>query len=495
MPISKKLNIWNQYFKKKDQSFLFVLVLIGMGIRLITVFKTQIWLDEASIFFSATENNPIALLTQNHWDTCHPPFYFLFLHYWSKLGYGPVFLRIPSLIVSFFILYLVPVVAKKIDVHSKTFPFISLFLFSFSHPQVSLNIVARPYPFVILLSLISLIIFFDLSKPEKKIHFKKTVLFALINFLIFFVDYSGVWLLMSYLGYLLIIFFSKQIKSNTNLLIGIILSAGLCLIMVPSLIHNLPNSLARESYLAPFFSGNPIIKNLPQLNLFTGIVDEGHPIFRDLFNNGNISAAIIIVVLSFLLLRVNREKLFLFILCLLPVLLSFCFSIIYAPIFLNRNLLIVNVGIIFSLALLFSKIMKKEFLIIIGILVLGYFMYFFPGLYYVSAPHNWSKLVREMNKKEQKTKYLITYDYSWYYLYPINYYSLVYNKEKPVIISFINKKEGEKLSILKNNKKNTVFFIDTNKENRELYYKLAKKNCSIREIFIDKYLFFSECQY
>ncbi len=493
MKILKKLNIWNRYFKKKEQIVLFILVLLGMGVRLITALKTQIWLDEASIFFSATENNPVTLLTQNHWDTCHPPFYFLFLHYWSKLGYGPVFLRIPSLIVSFFILYLVPVVAKKIDVHNKTFPFISLFLFSFSHAQASLNIVARPYPFVILLSIISMILFFDLLKPQKKDQRVRTILFALVNFLIFFTDYSGVWLLASYFGYLLFLFFSKQLKSNKNLLVGILLSGSFCLMLIPTLIYNLPNSLGRESYLIPLFTGNPVINNLPQLNLFVGIVNGEHPILNNMFNNGSIAFIILAVVLFLLLLEKNKERTFLFILCLLPIVLSFCFSVGLVPIFLNRNLLVVNIGIIFSSGLIFSKIKEKRSLIIIGALVLGYFVYFFPGLYYVGRTHNWTELVKEINKKYPEKKYLITYNYSWYYLYPINYYSLVDNKEKPIVIS-LREEEKNKLPALGENRKEGVFFIDNNRGNKELYYNLAGGNCSLREIFVDKNLFFAECQ-
>ncbi len=258
---------WNKYFSLKEQRALFVIVVIGTILRVINAIYTPLWRDEIYIFFTARENSLWKLITQQHWDTAHPPLHSIFLHFWQMISIQPLWLRLPSLIASFFILYLIPILAIKITNKYKIFPFIFLFLFCISHTQISLNMVVRPYPFVILLTIASLILFMTMLDNQLD-NGRNIVYFALINWIMVLLDYSAFWLFSAYLFFFpFYAFFSKSDKVRIIYVFKALALSALCsLTVLPFLFGNLANSLYLERYIEP-------------IKYEKGTIDQGKPMY------------------------------------------------------------------------------------------------------------------------------------------------------------------------------------------------------------------------
>ncbi len=498
MKLFKKLNIWNQYFKKKEQLILFFLLLGGLILRIINAAQTQLWRDEVYIFFSSKDNSFVNLLLQNHWDTAHPPLYFIFLHYWAKLGITPLFLRLPSLICSFFILYLIPVLAKELYKKTKYLPFLTLFFFSFSHTQISLNMVVRPYPPAILFMIASLICFFKLAFGKNKPTKKLIILFSALSFLAFFSDYSTVWLLLGYWAYYFcLIFFLKKNKRDSSFLLNALLMASIfCLLWAPIMVLKLKNSFSLEGDLVESFRGkNPLLANLWQIPFFIGTTEKDL-VFRPDFLSKNIINLFLffcIPVISTFLIRRDKEKsLLIFLLFFLPPVSSFAVSLVLPPIFVARNLLITNIIYILCLGIIFSQagFIKKPILIlfILCFWVINFFQAF-PQIHYVDPSYNWEKITKILSYDEpKKTKILITKDRSFMFK-PISFYEQFYPIKRLTLLSDI---ESRHLQI----RQQEIFFIDTEKKRIKEYFYISKRlGCFPKEIKVDDYLFFAKCQY
>lgn len=249
------LPFWNKYFSPKEQVILAIFLFVGLVIRIVNAIKIPLWRDEVYIFYVAHSNSVWKLITQDHWDTAHPPLYSLFLHFWQLISVQPFWLRLPSIITSFFILYLIPILAVKISTRLKTFPFILLFLFSFSHTQISLDMVVRPYPFATFFIIISLIQLLSMIENKQQ-NIRFVLLFCGTNLLALFTDYGSIWLFVTYLFFFPFYFFSqKKSKSQVYYVLkSLILLAILSLCILPYLLGNLQQSLYLERALEPLKS-------------------------------------------------------------------------------------------------------------------------------------------------------------------------------------------------------------------------------------------------
>lgn len=261
--------IWDVYFSVKEQLFLFFLVLVGMVLRIINAIYTPFWRDEIYIFHTASTNTLWQLITQQHWDTAHPPLHSIFLHYWQLISIEPLWLRLPSLLVSFIILYLLPVFAILMSRKLKTLPFIFLFLFAVSHTQISLNMVSRPYPFVSLLTFVSLMFALHLYN-KSEVRFKDTIPFISVNILGFCIDYSFMWLFFTYFFVFAIhLLTDKKKQTITTMTRALILTQIILIPVFFFLYSNLSQSLHLESGARMKFTKPPKtnIKIGRQLNI------------------------------------------------------------------------------------------------------------------------------------------------------------------------------------------------------------------------------------
>ena len=407
--------------------------IVAMIIRIIFAKNVQLWKDEVYIFFVSRENGLLDLLLQNHWDTLHPPLYFIFLHYWQKVSINPYILRIPSLIASAFSLWMVVKIAEKYFGKYKYMPIVSMVFFAFSQSQISVNTLVRPYAFVTLAMLISLYYFKDVFENGK--HW---LLFGITNFVVFFADFSGVWLLVSYLCFALYILLKNKFKNQKRIL-GLakssIVSFSFLIFYLPIFINGLDNALRIEkSVLAEVSTKHSqwgsLWWNLP---FFAGVLRGDLLIRLGLVDMKGLGLLIVIVSLFGLIVIgkfAKKYSAFFVLLMVLPIILSLSFSALISPIFLARNLLVVTIPLLLGLSLAVSYLMEKN--IFIGLFVLLFVAVNFLQnplkLQYSDPPIDWRSIARFIHTRS-KGNSIISVSEPLHVYEPIRYYYLLDYKE------------------------------------------------------------------
>lgn len=444
------------------------LIFFGLIIRVINAIFTELWRDEVYVILTSKDNSLVDLLFQRHWDTAHPPLYFIFLHFWQKISIQPFFLRLPSLFLSFFILFLFYLIVKKIEKNNQIFHLVAIFLFSISHTQISLNMTVRSYPLVIFFSFLSLYLFFLLIEKKLEMNNWRSIFFilfySLVNFFVFFSDYSGIWLLFSYGIFFIISFFLKsyfKFFSNRKIFFFILIfSASFCFFWLPFLLINLSNSFSLEQAITE------AIRKIGFLNYYL----EGHNIgffsgfdfYNNIFFNKKLIDFIHLTILFFafigLFMIFFKKKLIgmlFLIIFFIPQLFSALFSIFFTGIFLGRNLWIVNIVVFIGLSYFLSWLGNKKFfkflLYFFLVVIFFVFMTNFPKISFVDPPYDFLKLHKKLVAYNKQEKILFTFAPSFMFSH-LEYYSLFYplknltiyhlkkSKEQLNIANFVNKK-------------------------------------------------------
>jgi len=92
--------------KRKSLIGLFIIMTLAIGLRLLSMGRDSLWLDEAISYLTA--HMSVVDILNNTIQDPHPPFYYLLLHYWLKLGAdSDAALRFLSLFLS---VLLIPVI-------------------------------------------------------------------------------------------------------------------------------------------------------------------------------------------------------------------------------------------------------------------------------------------------------------------------------------------------------------------------------------------------
>lgn len=423
---------WSGYFDKKERTLLWIILLAGIVVRIYQAAAIQFWIDEIYIFFVTRSNSFLSLFFQNHWDASHPAFYYLFLHFWQKISITPFFLRIPSLIASGFVLYLTPILARTLLPKNKPFPIALLLIFALSMTQIGLGIEAEPYAFEILFMIVSLITFFKLLNGEKDRFI--WIVFGVSNFLMLINDYGGVWLLGTYALFLLIFYIIPRKKKGliTVFLKSLIVTLLLYLPWLPVFMVNLTKGMTLESRSVDFGTGNPISANLFQTNFFVGSWPGG------LITRWGISlytwnALLFALALMGIYLLWRKKKNYAYFLLLgifIPAIVSFTFSIYVSPIFVSRNLLLINILILIGYAVVLSRLFyKSKFLFFISVaLILASFAptLLSPRFYYNNEPVDWEGTVKYLkNSNYPDSSYVALPLNDPVLTEPLEYYALV----------------------------------------------------------------------
>lgn len=507
----KKINILNRFFKKKELFFLFFFLFLTMFIKVVTALMTQLWRDEVYIFLTAKENSFLSLLLQRHWDTAHPPLYFIFLKLWGNYFYSPFLLRVPSLIVSFLILYCIPILVKKIDRENFYLPFVSLFFISFSHFHNSLTIVVRPYPFEIFFVLVSLIIFIDILNNNFQISWKKSLFWGLTAGIAFLFDYSAIWFVAGqfiFLGiHMFLNFFKKKKKTFQFFFVGINVFLFFFILIFPLILSNIKQSFRLERYLALNFFKNPLVHIKDNLLQLFGVTYEDILFKLGLTNDFIIVFYIILNLLGFLFLFFRKKLLALFILIeeLTVIVLPLVFSFFIYPIFLARHLNVFNLFFIIFISYFFSFLFEKKRKLIIFffpffVLIIINFFIAFPKIHYVDPPYDFLTLHKKIYSYPEKEKKVIFTHAPLHMFVHLRYYNLFYPIKNLQIFDLSQLKKGRESLLLKEIEKAKIFYVDFlfekstgnqyMPENFSLIYDL---NCPINKRYFIDYIYLIEC--
>ena len=165
--------------KKIFWSIFGIIILFALGLRL-TLIEFPLWYDEGCSIATAIESFP-AGITNYLWthDLQHTPLYFYILHFIMNIfGDGIIVLRLSSLVVSMALLPITFIVTEKLS--SKKVALLAMFLMGINTFQVLYSIEIRMYPYVILLSLLSINYLIDYDRKEDN---KSLIKLGLVNLL------------------------------------------------------------------------------------------------------------------------------------------------------------------------------------------------------------------------------------------------------------------------------------------------------------------------
>ena len=194
----------------EDNSALWVIfgliLLFSLGIRL-TIIQFPLWYDEGCSIATAVQSFPHGI--NNYlWthDLQHTPLYFYILHFIMKIfGDSIIVLRLSSIIVSMALLPLTYIVTEKLS--SKKVALFAMLLMGVNTFQVLYSIEIRMYPYVILLSLLSINYLIDFDRKGDTASLIKlgivnvlnpyfltgSIVFVIAQFIIYssYLDYTG----------------------------------------------------------------------------------------------------------------------------------------------------------------------------------------------------------------------------------------------------------------------------------------------------------------
>ena len=156
-----------------------IIILLGLGLRL-TLVDFPLWYDEGCSIATAVKDFPFGIddYLWNH-DLQHTPLYFYILHFIMNIfGDSVVVMRLSSLIISILALPLTYIVTEKLS--SKKVGLLAMLLMSVNTFQVLYSIEIRMYPYVILLSLLSINYLIDYDRNSDK---KSLIKLGIVNVL------------------------------------------------------------------------------------------------------------------------------------------------------------------------------------------------------------------------------------------------------------------------------------------------------------------------
>lgn len=177
----------------KKNRLLLLILLIGIVLRLISLYSHDIWFDESISYFIASSSLTDVVRASMAADN-QPFFYFIILHFFIKIfGDSELVLRLPSLIFGV-IAILVNFYFSKKFFNKKVAIYSSAFL-SFSPLMIYYSSETRPYSLFMLLTLISSLLFLKLSR---NITLKDGFYFMLFLLAAFYTHYYALLLLIPY---------------------------------------------------------------------------------------------------------------------------------------------------------------------------------------------------------------------------------------------------------------------------------------------------------
>src|SRR5215469_556967 len=129
------------------------LFVLGFAARLVPAILTFLNADEALHYLLGIQPS-LAATYRATLTTAHPPFFIIWLHYWSAIGRAEVFLRLPSLLTGMAFCW---IMFRWLDrVRSRHVAWFGVVLFLFSPSLIFLSAEVRQYPYLLFFAAISL---------------------------------------------------------------------------------------------------------------------------------------------------------------------------------------------------------------------------------------------------------------------------------------------------------------------------------------------------
>jgi len=263
---------------------LWLIILLGLFLRLIPAFRLEFWFDEAFSFSTRS----MGFWEVVSYNPPHPPFFYWIIKFWSRLNTSQLFLRSVSIVFSLATAYLTFKLSKELKIN-KHFPLIAILFFTLHTLMIEQGFQLKMYSLVVLLMLLSIFSVFKAIKGQKR----WLAVFCLANFLGILTDYAFIWYFISlFVGYLIIYLlshFGKDKRASRKLaylLPGFIVSIFLMITWLPVFIMNFKEAFLHTDYLFVNFDSN-----------IQGIFSDLKLLFSIPFGFGNLNDPIFFVLM------------------------------------------------------------------------------------------------------------------------------------------------------------------------------------------------------
>ena len=195
-----------------------ILILAGI-LRLFRLSYQSLWLDEVLTVIWSQLNSVGQIISTLSVSDNSPPLYYIFLHFWMKLGADEFILRLPSAIAGLITVFFVYKIGEL--VYSKKAGLIGAFLISIAPMFIWISQEARMYSFLAMFSLVSFYYFIKATRENSTSTWAK---YAFISVLALYTHYFAIFTFFAEFVYFLVnIKRFKLLKVKYFITLGVIL--------------------------------------------------------------------------------------------------------------------------------------------------------------------------------------------------------------------------------------------------------------------------------
>ncbi len=452
----------DKYFSKKQLSFVILLTILSFALRLWHINSYSFWLDETHQLFISIQS--ISEIFKSSLSDPNAPLYSYILHFWVKIfgisrfstNFLSTFLNVLGIISLYFF------TGKHFNF--KIASLSSLFL-SLSEINLYYSHETRSYTLLILFSVLSFWLFFEVLQNYKSYKF---LLLLLINILLIFTHLSAALIFPAQVLYTLFYF-----KNNKKQVLLIYLSYFISFVLLFLWIKS-----------NKWFGGNETVwLDVPDFN---DLIE----IFIVYLNNKLVAIIVLaIVVLYFIIKPIliftkktkadSAKFILLLFWSIFPIIAAYLVSKFYNPRFIPRYMILATPGIYIFIAFLISELkLNIKYFVLFGLILIYLFLSKLDTN--PKKPEDWDIAVDKY--KSQKTDSTLTLVSLWYqYTSFAYYYDIEIFKDYKNTINLLNKDNIYPINI-----------IDTVKINFEKYDRVAvfishNENNNISDYFKKKY--------
>jgi len=367
---------------KKTVIIIGLITFVGLGIRLIHL-NQSLWLDEAAQVLMSQES--LYDIWFKRAGDFHPPLFYFLAHFWMSISTSEIWLRMLPIIFGVISIPLMYLAGKKmlsgqsIFIKGRNIPVgvLCCLLLSLSPFHVYYSQEFRSYSLLCLLGLWSMYAFSS----------KKYIQTGVVNLLILYTHYAGIFLIFSQCIFLLTRFDKKIKLAFFQLLIPL----GGYVFWLPQLVEQMKSAASASTFL-PGWQNILSISPLKAVPLVLFKLVAGRINIFPTWIYG-VYAAIVVAVVVISLMYATRKNILLFYWTILP-LVSMIVVSLFAPQTQAFRLIFILPGILISLALLSHKFPISTIALLVYISIVG-------NILYITRP----RLQREQWK--QASMYLI----------------------------------------------------------------------------------------
>lgn len=379
----------------KAKKIIFVLIIVGLLLRLWGIESESYWLDEAISIKQAQE--PFLKSIELVKKDVHIPLYISVLNIWVHLfGTSEIMTRLLSLIFGVASIYVIFLLGRKL--FNEDVGIYSSILLAFSALAIYYSQETRPYSLFVLLVMVSFYFFIDLLEKDSR---KNKLLYFIFTLLMFYTHlFSFLVLFVQNVYYLL-----TNIRDRKRLFQWFFMQAGLIVLFLPWV-----SVLLRQS------------KKTHHLSWISIDLLKVYFTFFDFFNH-------IFIFLIFILLLVyvfkkykimkKNNLILLGLWAVLPVVIVIIYSLLFSSIYQTRYLLFVLPAFYLLFAWVLSKIPKIYGITLLSVIIVISLPFIFIQQQSLDKD-NWRAVSSFVKENVKEGEYIFIHPY--YHQYAFSYY-------------------------------------------------------------------------